>query len=78
MLEIPPLDLMVKEKLLRSLGKKNLEAGLSVRGSAGFARKTSSRLNLRVWSKLLVRFNLVLGQFFGKVVGSVCWVWSGP
>jgi hypothetical protein len=27
-LEIPPLDLTVKEKLLRLLGKKNLEAGL--------------------------------------------------
>jgi hypothetical protein len=26
-LEIPPLDLMVKEKLLRPLGKKNLKAG---------------------------------------------------
>jgi hypothetical protein len=60
-LEIPPLDLMVKEKMLRSLGKKNLEAGLSVRGSTGFARKTNSRLNLRAWSKLLIRFNLVVG-----------------
>jgi hypothetical protein len=41
--------------------KKNLEAGLSVLGSAGSARMTNSRLNLRTWSKLLVRFNLVVG-----------------
>jgi hypothetical protein len=29
-LEIPPLDSMVKEKLLHSSGKKNLEAGPSI------------------------------------------------
>jgi hypothetical protein len=69
MLEIPPLDPMVKGKLLHQLGKKNLEAGLFVRGSAGSARKTNSRLNLLTWSKLFVRFNLVVGWVAGKLLG---------
>jgi hypothetical protein len=43
-LKIPLLDLMVKEKLMHPLGKKNLEAGLFVHGSAGSARMTNSRL----------------------------------
>jgi len=33
-LEIPLLDPMEKEKLLRPLGKKKLKAGLSAQGSA--------------------------------------------
>jgi hypothetical protein len=70
-LEIPPFDSMVKKKLLRPLGKKNLKAGLFVRGLAGSARMTNSRLNLRTWSKMLVRFNLVVGRVFGKLLGSV-------
>jgi hypothetical protein len=69
MLEIPLLDLMVKEKLLRPLGKKNLEASLSVQGSAGSARKTNSRLNLCTWSKLLVKFNLDVGWVVGFGLG---------
>jgi hypothetical protein len=68
-LEIPSLDPMVKEKLMRPLGKKNLEVGLFVRGSAGSAKMTNSRLNLRTWSKLLVRFNLVVGRVVGKLLG---------
>jgi hypothetical protein len=67
-LEIPPLDPMVKKKLLRLLGKKNLEAGLFVRGLAGSARMTNSHLNLRMWSKLLVRFNYVVGRVVGKLL----------
>jgi hypothetical protein len=47
-LEIPPLDPMVKEKLLCPLGKKNLEAALSIGGLAGSARMTNSRLNLHM------------------------------
>jgi hypothetical protein len=66
-LEIPPLDLTVKEKLLRLLGKKNLEAGLFGWGLAGSRRKTNSCLNLRTWSMLLVMLNLVVRQVVGKL-----------
>jgi hypothetical protein len=67
MLEIPLLDLKGKLKLLRPLGKKKLEASLSAQGLAGFARWLNLRLNLRTWSELVVRFNLVVGWVVGLV-----------
>jgi hypothetical protein len=75
MLEIPPLDPMGKLKLLRPLGKKKLKAGLSARGSTGSARRS----NLRTWSELVDRFNLVVGWVVGLVwaTRSKDFIWAG-
>jgi hypothetical protein len=79
MLEIPLLDLKGKLKLLRPLGKKKLETSLSARGSAGFARWLNLLLNLRTWSELVARFNLVVGWVVGLVwaTRSKDFVWAG-
>jgi hypothetical protein len=82
MLEIPPVDPMGKEKLLCPLGKKKLEAGLSARGSTGSARRSNARLNLRTWSELLARFNLVVGRVvrfsLGHKIKGFCLGWFMP
>jgi hypothetical protein len=68
-LEIPPLEPKDKVKPLCLLGMKKVDAGCSARGAAGSARGSNFRLNLRTWSKLLFRFNLVMGRVVGKLLG---------
>jgi hypothetical protein len=67
-------DPLVKGLSLRLLGKKKNHAIHSARG----ASSPHSNSNLRAWIRLLVDFNLTLGQVIGMLLGYSAGFSLGP
>jgi len=68
MRQVPLFDPLVMGNSLCPLGKQQIEASFSARGEANSARSRLN-LNLRMWSKMFVSFNLAMGRDVGKLLG---------